>query len=152
MKNALLHICCAVCAAGSIQRLREDGYEVTGFFYNPNIHPEEEYKKRLEAAKGAAKSMGFELIEGHYDKDGWALSVKGLEKEPEGGRRCEVCFKIRLSAAAGLARDKGFGYFATTLSISPYKNTKVINEIGDSLGHGSFLAYDFKKNDGFKRT
>ncbi|MFH1397244.1 MAG: epoxyqueuosine reductase QueH [Candidatus Omnitrophota bacterium] len=152
MKKALLHICCAVCAAGCVQRLRDDGYEVTGFFYNPNIHPEEEYNKRLEAAKNVAKSLSFELVEGSYDKDNWFLSVKDFENEPEGGRRCEVCFKIRLGAAAVLARDNGFGYFSTTLSISPHKNAKLINEIGRLLSLDGFLDYDFKKEDGFKKT
>ncbi len=152
MKKALLHICCAVCAAGCVQKLRNDGFEVTGFFYNPNIHPEEEYRKRLEAAKDVSKSLSFELIEGSYDKDSWTLSVKGLESEPEGGKRCQICFKSRLSVTATYAKDRGFGYFATTLSISPHKNVKVINEIGRLLSLEGFLDYDFKKEDGFKKT
>jgi epoxyqueuosine reductase len=152
MKKVLLHICCGVCSAGCVQKLRNDGFEVTGFFYNPNIHPEAEYLKRLETVKEAAKELNIELIAGPYDKDDWVLSVQGLEKEPEGGRRCEICFKIRLSATAGLARDKGFDYFATTLSISPHKNVKVINDIGRLLSPNGFLEYDFKKEDGFKKT
>ncbi len=152
MKKALLHICCAVCAAGCVQKFRDDGFEITGFFYNPNIHPEAEYLKRLEAAKESSKALGLELIEGPYDKDNWLLSVKGLENEPEGGRRCGICFKSRLSVAAKYAKDRGFGYFATTLSISPHKNAKVINEVGRSLSPECFLDYDFKKEDGFKKT
>ena len=93
--KVLLHICCGVCAGAVTERLMIEGHSVTGFFYNPNIHPVDEYERRLDAARKVARELGFELIEGIYDRENWFQMVKGKEYEPEGGARCEMCFIMR---------------------------------------------------------
>jgi predicted adenine nucleotide alpha hydrolase (AANH) superfamily ATPase len=152
VKKALLHICCGVCASEPIVRLMDYGYEVCGFFYNPNISPKAEYAKRLEAAKQACRFFSIELIEGLFDQQDWMKKIKGLEGEPEGGRRCQICYKLRLQATYNKALEKGFDHFASTLSISPHKNSCEINLIGSSLSAQKYLDYDFKKSDGFKKA
>lgn len=150
----LLHVCCAPCSTYPIRVLQED-YDVELFFYNPNIHPEEEYKARADEACRYAKGAGIELHEAAYEVDRWFACMKGLEDAPEGGRRCEACYEMRLSRAADFASTHGFGYFTTTLSISPHKNSGVINKIGRKIAEGasaSFYAADFKKHDGFKKA
>jgi predicted adenine nucleotide alpha hydrolase (AANH) superfamily ATPase len=150
--SVLLHICCGICAGGAIQRLRDEGYSVTGFFYNPNIHPDVEYRKRLDAALAAGKILEIEMVVGDYDKDKWLERVKGFESEQEGGNRCSLCFRIRLEETHRKAMELGLSYIASTLSISPHKSTAVINQIGQAVGRDTFLPYDFKKKDGFKRS
>jgi len=149
-KRVLLHICCGVCSSGVIERLKEEGFEVTGFFYNPNIHPEEEYNRRLEVAQQVSRILDFELIEGEYDKDNWFKLTENLKDEPEGGKRCEVCFRIRLEKSAKKANELNIPYFTTTLSISPHKNVSIINKVGKELSNENFLERDFKKRDGTK--
>lgn len=146
----LLHICCGVCASSVVERLKKERVEVTGFFYNPNIHPEEEYKRRLEVAQQVARILNFPLIEGAYDNENWFKLTTGLEDEPEGGRRCEVCFRMRLEKTREKASELGIPYFTTTLTVSPHKNAMLINKIGKELGKGSFIERDFKKMDGAK--
>ena len=150
----LLHICCAPCSTEVIERL-STGYRVTGFFYNPNIHPKREHEKRRMELLGFSKSQGFRVLQGGYDLKEWFELVRGLEKEPEGGMRCEVCFRMRLEKAAKTAKELGFDAFTTTLTISPHKDSEAINRIGAELeeryGVG-FLAADFKKKDGFKKS
>ena len=126
----LLHICCAVCATAALEKLRQEGHEVSGFFYNPNIHPPAEYLKRLEQAEELARCEKFPLIFGDYDVNSWYTQIKGKEKEPEGGSRCSECFNLRLEQTKRMAEEKGFSVFTTTLTISPHKNSKIINEIG----------------------
>ena len=150
MKRILLHICCGVCASSVVGKLREEDFEVIGFFYNPNIHPQEEYLKRQGVAREVARILGLELIRGAYDKDAWFSNTKGLENEPEGGRRCSVCFKMRLKETQKKARELNINKFTTTLTVSPHKSTKTINEIGRLISPSEFLASDFKKQDGFK--
>ena len=173
--KVLLHICCGVCAAGVAGRLMDEGHSVVGYFYNPNIHPEEEYIRRLEAAREVAERVGFELIEGEYDPEVWHDAVKGLEDEPEGGERCEKCFRMRLGRGNdylrnvrgndifrnglgnnifrnGLDRSVHFDMFATTLTVSPHKRAEVVNRVGVEVGGDMFLCEDFKKNEGFKKT
>jgi predicted adenine nucleotide alpha hydrolase (AANH) superfamily ATPase len=152
MISVLLHICCGICSSGAIQKLLDDGYSVTGFFYNPNIHPEDEYRKRLEAAKAAGNILDIEIIIGVYDHERWMERTKGLELEPEGGRRCAQCFRMRLEETYKKAGELGLAYSASTLSISPHKNTVLINQIGRLIAQDGFLPYDFKKHDGFKKT
>lgn len=152
MKKVLLHICCGICASYPVEKLRNDGFQVIGFFYNPNIHPGSEYLKRLEVAKKVALVFDYQLIEGAFDQDDWLIQVKGLETESEGGKRCEVCFKKRLEVTAIESRKLRCTYFTTTLSVSPHKDSKKINEIGKSLDDRGFLAYDFKKENGFKKS
>ncbi len=152
--KVLLHICCAPDATHSFLVLKER-YNVSGYFYNPNIHPEREYKKRLEETRRLAKEWGFKLYEGRYNTEDWFRETKGLEGEPEGGRRCEVCYRIRLEKTAEFGKEMGFDSFTTTLTISPHKPAGVIHKIGEEIGkrYGiKFLKEDFKKRDGFKKS
>ncbi|MDD5668754.1 MAG: epoxyqueuosine reductase QueH [Candidatus Omnitrophica bacterium] len=152
-KSILLHMCCGVCAAASIEKLKHQGFSVIGFFYNPNIHPEDEYIRRLEAAKQTAMILSIPLLEGSYDTCGWMAAVKGLEQEPEGtGSRCGVCFRQRLEETHRKMKAESISCFTTTLSISPHKNAALINRIGSEIGNESFIPFDFKKEDGFKKT
>ena len=126
--------------SGVLEELARD-WEVVPYFYNPNIWPEREYQKRLEAAKKAIGSIrantslgvAKKLIVGDYDAGNWEKVVKDLEGEPEGGKRCEACFRMRLEATAKKARELGIKNFATTLSISPHKNTGLINKVGRGI-------------------
>ncbi len=124
-------------------------------FSNSNIYPEGEYLKRLEEARKYCRKIEIKLIEINYNYKNWLEQIKGLEKEPEGGKRCLKCYKIRLEEAAKEAKKRNFDYFTTTLTISPYKNFAEIKEIGDNLGkqYGvEFLDIDFKKKDGFRKS
>jgi predicted adenine nucleotide alpha hydrolase (AANH) superfamily ATPase len=152
MKKVLLHVCCGICESYPIQKLKEDGYAVACLFYNPNIEPREEYDRRLAVARSAAELLEVEFMEGPYDNAAWREAAKGLEQEPEGGKRCEVCFRLRLDFASKKARDLGIECIASTLSVSPHKAVTVINAVGAATSAGSFLSYDFKKQDGFKKT
>lgn len=146
----VLHTCCAVCGAYFSKFLKEKFREVLIYFYNPNIHPKEEYNKRKEAVQKLAKIYNFEFKEGVYDKDRWFELVRGLEGEPEGGKRCSVCFEMRLKKAADFAKNNGFQCFATTLFLSPHKDGKVIDEIGKEIAGDlgvNFLAFSELNKD-----
>jgi len=154
MKRMLLHICCAPCSTSVIERLKEE-YEVTLFFYNPNIEPLEEYGERLEEAKRFASETGTKLIVGGYDNAAWREAIKGYEAEPERGKRCDICFDIRFKKTAEYAASNGFDIFTTTLSVSSHKDHLVINGIGSRLAEETgvkFYQANFKKGDGFKRS
>ncbi len=151
-KKMLLHICCGICASSSIEQLKSEEWQVTGFFYNPNIHPEEEYIKRLNDMKFMLAKLDIPLIEGKYDKEEWFNKIKGFENEKEGGKRCELCFRMRLLETSKQVQKQNIQYFTTTLTISPHKNSKVINSIGQSINGDFFIVKDFKKKDGFKRA
>lgn len=150
-KKLLLHVCCGPCALHVLQKLQAD-FAVSGFFYNPNIQPFREYEfRRLEVAKIAEK-LSWPLAWGAYDMKEWFAAVRGFEREPERGRRCPVCFRLRLEKAFLFAREHSFDVVASTLSISPYKVTAQINEQGLALAREygiEFLPENFKKNDGF---
>ena len=151
--KVLLHICCGVCAGSVVERLMCEGHTVTGFFYNPNIHPVDEYKRRLEAARAVARQLDFELVEGPYDRENWFERVKGQEQESEGGARCETCFRMRLEKTHEYFRKKGdFRYFTTTLSVSPKKDALAVNRIGCEIGGDRFMTANFKTKDGFLRS
>ena len=150
--KVLLHVCCGVCATSVVERLREEGFEVTCFFYNPNIHPEKEYKRRLESFLEVTRKMNLQYIVGEYEVEKWWDKIKGLEREPEGGKRCEICFRVRLAKTEEIFKKGNFSYFTTTLTVSPYKNAEVINQIGKTLDPPHFLIRDFKKKEGFKRS
>jgi len=152
MNKILLHICCGICSGWSVEKLRQDGYKVTGIFYNPNIQPQEEYERRLEAAKKACAVQDIELINAPYDSGRWLSLTKGSENEPEGGKRCSVCYRMRLEYTALKARELGIEHFTTTLSISPHKDSALINRIGKEIAGECFKEYNFKKEDGFKKS
>jgi predicted adenine nucleotide alpha hydrolase (AANH) superfamily ATPase len=152
MKRVLLHICCGVCSLHSLDKLINDGYAVTGFFFNPNIFPHEEYLKRLNGARLACELMHADFIEGDYDHQLWQVSCRGHENAREGGERCLICYGVRLQTTFNYATQNNFGHFTTTLTISPHKDAKAIFEIGRSVGKERFLAIDFKKQDGFKKS
>ena len=150
----LLHICCAPDATHPIQILKDE-YQIDTFFYNPNIHPKEEYKKRLEDMRALSKKWNVPLHEGEYDKDRWLELAERYKDEPEGGRRCEICYAMRLEEAAKMARDEEYDVFGAVLTISPHKDAEKINEMGHELGsrYGvPYLESDFKKHDGFKKS
>jgi predicted adenine nucleotide alpha hydrolase (AANH) superfamily ATPase len=148
----LLHICCGVCAAGSAEILISEGHKLTGYYFNPNISPEIEYIKRLDAAKTAAEINSFPIIVPSYSPEKWLEKTNDLSQEPEGGRRCEVCFRIRLQATYDFMRENDFDVFTTTLTIGPRKSAETINRVGREIGGDKFLARDFKKNGGFQRA
>lgn len=152
----LLHACCGVCSSAVIERLYPY-FNITILFYNPNIYPEEEYKKRLNTQKEIINKMNLNinLLEIKYDQEEFNQIAKGLEKEKEGGQRCTKCYHLRLEKTAILAKQKKFDYFTTTLSVSPYKNAEKLNKIGKILEkkyQTKYLYSDFKKKDGYKRS
>ncbi|MGI6019078.1 MAG: epoxyqueuosine reductase QueH [Marvinbryantia sp.] len=153
-----LHSCCAPCSSYVLEYLSEY-FRITVFYYNPNIYPKEEYWKRVEEQQRLITQMPFshsvQFAEGEFDERRFYETVRGLEKEPEGGARCEQCFRLRLAETAKRAKEAGADYFATTLTISPLKNASLINQIGEELAaeYGiSWLPSDFKKKNGYKRS
>jgi len=155
MKPAvLLHICCAPCSIVPIERLRTD-YEVIGFFYNPNIYPQKEYRLRAIECKKYCTEEGIVIVEGSYNSKDWYNLIKDREGDPEGGKRCEICFRMRLEETAKTAGSLKMNYFTTTLSISPHKNYDLIRTIGSEMAaeNGvSFIKEDFKKKNGYRRS
>lgn len=156
--SLFLHSCCAPCSSYVLEYLSKY-FDITVFYYNPNIYPEEEYRKRVQEITRLVNSMEFEhpvkLIEGRYDPQEFFRRAKGLEDIPEGGERCFRCYRQRMEEAAKLAKEGGYDYFTTTLSISPLKNAAKINEIGEELAeiyHVTHLPSDFKKKNGYKRS
>ena len=126
----LLHSCCAPCAGEIMEALAASEIETTVYFYNPNIHPLEEYEIRKNENKRFCKKLGFESVDGDYDKDNWFERVKGLEDEPERGKRCTQCFDMRFERSALYAQENNFGVYATTLGISRWKDMNQINQSG----------------------
>lgn len=152
--SLLLHACCAPCASYPLEYLSKS-FDVTLFYYNPNITEKTEYEKRLEELRRLSHEFGFNVIDGVYDGKIFFEHSKGLEQEPERGKRCEKCFSLRLSKASEIATSYGFEYFATTLTLSPLKNATLINEIGLSVekeGGTKYLPTDFKKKGGYLRS
>lgn len=156
--SLLLHSCCAPCSSYTLEYLTQY-FNITVFYYNPNISPAEEFFKRVAEQKRLISELPVKnpvsFIEGDYDYSEFLEAVKGLEHIPEGGERCFACYRLRLERTARLAAEMGFDYFATTLSISPYKNAEKLNEIAEELSgvYGvSALPCDFKKRGGYKRS
>lgn len=153
----LLHSCCAPCSCAVIEYLLQY-FQLTVFFYNPNITFEDEYRKRLEEQRDYHRRRGYdiEIIEGRYNpKEEFFEKVKGLEKAKEGGERCYKCYGLRLEETAIKAKELGFDYFTSALSISPMKNSQWINELGESFGEKygvKFLNGDFKKKSRYLRS
>ena len=146
MAKVLLHVCCAPCATHAIELLKKE-HDVSMFFSGSNIYPEDEYRKRLENASRLAKAHGLELIEDSYEHGAWKAFIRGLENEPEKGKRCEKCFEFSLLRTSAYAKENGFDLFSTTLTTSPHKDSGKIFSIGKKLGN--FLDIDFKKKEGF---
>ena len=156
-KNSiLLHSCCAPCSSHVISVLK-DYFDITILYYNPNISPVEEYNKRKEEQINFIKKLdcGIKIMDCDYDNDVYEECIKGLEAEKEGGARCHKCFRLRLEKTAKLAKINNFNYFCTTLTVSPYKNSQVINYIGKELMNMynvKWLYSDFKKEEGYKHS
>ena len=152
MKKVFLHVCCGICALASIQRLKEEGFYVEGFFFNPNIHPAREYDKRLRTALEVGKLLDVTIISGEYDPSYWFSQCQKYSQEQEGGDRCRICYQLRLERVFQLSQEKEFDYFTTTLTISPHKKSDLIFSAGKVIGGDLFLEIDFKKQNGFKKT
>ena len=156
--SLLLHACCAPCSSYCLEYLAEY-FKITVFYYNPNIYPESEYAHRVAEEKRLIASLPvknkIDFIEGRFDPSEFYDAVKGLETAKEGGERCFTCYELRLRETARLAKERGFDYFTTTLTISPLKNAAKLNEIGEALAdeYGVLhLPSDFKKKEGYKRS
>lgn len=171
--SLLLQVCCAPCSSYCLEYLRED-FRITVLYYNPNISEPEEFEKRRAEEKrlireynrqveeqdfdgmhSTKRAQKIDILECPYDGDVYERAVRGLEKEPEGGERCAVCFALRLAKTAQLAAEGGYDYFSTTLTISPLKDAARLNRIGGEMGakYGvMWLPSDFKKKDGYKRS
>lgn len=154
----LLHSCCAPCSSYVLEYL-SDYFEITVFYYNPNISPAEEYEKRAAEQQHLIRELPakhpIHLVVGAYEPERFYAVSRGLEQVPEGGERCFRCFRLRLEEAAKMAAEDGFDYFATTLTISPLKNAQKLNEIGEELSElykVEHLPSDFKKKNGYKRS
>ena len=154
----LLHSCCAPCSSYVLEFL--SGYfEITISYYNPNIYPEQEYLRRFTELKRFIKDFPLQnpikVLELPYNPNEFYQTVKGMENQPEGGERCFSCYRLRMEKAALLAHDMDFDWFTSSLTISPHKNAKKINEIGYELQNKydiNYLPADFKKNNGYKRS
>lgn len=151
----LLHSCCAPCSSACLERLKEH-FSVTVLYYNPNIDEEAEYQKRkLEQIRFLQETGWADFLDCDQDPSSFFRAVVGLENEPERGKRCYVCYRLRLEKTAQVAKEHGFSYFATTLTLSPYKNAEWLNEIGEEIGGRYALNYlytDFKKKGGYPRS
>lgn len=157
-KSLLLHACCAPCSSYVLEYLSAY-FNITLFYYNPNISPQEEYTFRAAEACRLAGEMlpdnKIKFLEGPYNPADFYNAVKGLESEPEGGKRCEKCFNLRLNKTAEICREQGFDYFTTTLTISPLKNAELLNASGMHAAEKygvTWLPCDFKKRGGYKRS
>ena len=153
----LLHACCAPCSSAVLERLVLF-FKITVFFFNPNITDGDEYELRFSELKRFVSERYGEKVEvagGRYRPEEFFEAAKGFGKEPEGGKRCEICFALRLYKSAEYAAKNGFGLFCTTLTVSPHKNAETINRIGEKAGEKNgvkFLPSDFKKENGFVRS
>ncbi len=156
-KRLLLHCCCAPCSSAVLEKLAEH-FEVTVYFYNPNIQPYSEFEKRLSEQRRFIEerySGSIAVIEAPYEKERFIKLAEGKEAQPEKGERCYLCYKLRMESAAKYAKDNGFDCFTTALSVSPHKSADFINEIGLRLEKEykvEFIYSDFKKREGYKRS
>lgn len=157
-KRLLLHSCCGPCSSYVISYLTKY-FDITILYYNPNIYPYQEYLKRKEEQIRLINELDtinkLDIMDCDYDNDLYEKKICGLENEPERGKRCKVCYEMRMEKTASLAKDNGYDYFCTTLSVSPYKNADWINEIGKELEDKydvNWLYSDFKKKDGYKQS
>ena len=151
----LLHSCCAPCSSACLERLK-DFFKITVLYYNPNIDEEQEYEKRKAEQIRFLQETGYaDFLDCDHDKQAFEEMAKGYEQEPERGKRCYLCYELRLDKTAQVAKEKGFDFFATTLTLSPYKNAEWLNEIGEKVGgryEVNYLCSDFKKQGGYHRS
>lgn len=148
----LLHCCCAPCTLGVVERVTAF-FDVTLYWYNPNIMPRAEHDKRLTELRRVADIFSLKLIEGGYDNDAYCDMTKEMRFEAEGGARCFACIDMRLAAAACFADENDFDFYCSTLTVSPHKNAELINRTGKLHEKGARWLYsDFKKKDGFLRS
>ena len=157
-KKILLHSCCAPCSTHVINFLK-DYFHITIIYYNPNIYPKEEYIKRKEEQIKLIHTIKsknkINYIDCDYDNEIYERQINGYENCPERGARCNICFNLRLEKTASVAKDNNYDYFCTTLTVSPYKNATLINNIGNNLGNKyniKWLYSDFKKENGYKNS
>ncbi len=151
----LLHSCCAPCSSACLERLKEH-FQITVLYYNPNIDEEAEYQKRKAEQIRFLKETGWaDFLDCDHEAEKFLQMAKGLETEPERGKRCYACYALRLDKTAEIAKANGFDYFATTLTLSPHKNAEWLNEIGEKAGgryEVNYLYTDFKKKGGYYRS
>ena len=157
-KKILLHSCCAPCSSHVITFLTKY-FDITILYYNPNISPKSEYDKRKEEQirliNEIDKVNNIDIIDCDYDNSKYEELIKGYEDCPERGERCTICFNLRLEKTAKMAKELNYDYYCSTLSVSPYKNSKLINDIGEKFGEKyniKWLYSDFKKEDGYKKS
>ena len=153
----LLHSCCGPCSSYVITYLK-DYFDITILYYNPNIEPYQEYLKRKNEQIRLIKELNLpnlDFLDIDYHNEDYREKIKGHEKDLEGGERCHLCYHLRLEKTATIAKEKGYEYFGTTLTVSPYKNAQVLNKIGEELAsiyNVKWLYSDFKKKDGYKKS
>lgn len=152
----LLHSCCGPCSSAVIERLCQH-FQVTVYYYNPNIEPEAEYRHRLAEQERLLKLLpgDVHMLSCNYDHAAFAAFAEEMAQEPEGGKRCLRCFELRLRKTAQAAAEQGYAYFTTTLSVSPHKNAEILNQIGQAAGEKygvKYLMADFKKKNGYLRS
>lgn len=153
--NILVHVCCAPCAIYPFELLTKENHSITGYFFNPNIYPNEEYQRRKRELIELFSKKNYNYIIEEINQEKWYKAINGLEQENEKGLRCDKCFEMRLEQTASYAANNGFDAFTTVLTISPHKNSKVINKIGKELAEKyniKFLEENFKKQEGFKKS
>lgn len=156
-KSLLLHVCCAPCSSHCIDLLK-NFFDITIFYYNPNIYPSHEFQKRRGEVFKLLECMDIhdiEIVTFKYDENEYLKFIQGYETEKEGGKRCALCFRLRMEKAAEYAASHGFDYYTTTLSISPHKNAALLNEIGLDIEQKygiKYLPADFKKKEGYKHS
>lgn len=150
----LMHACCAPCSTSCIERVN-DKFDLTVFFYNPNMDTKEEYSRRAEEEIKLCKELKIKYVVEEYNSSEFYTAVRGHEEDAEGGNRCKICFNLRLEKTAKFAKEEGFDYFTTTLTVSPLKNASLLNEVGKECEEKygiSFLPSDFKKKNGYLRS
>ena len=153
-KKLILQCCCGPCSTAVIERLSQF-FDITLLYYNPNIYPQEEYNKRYNNLEVVSNHFNYKVIKANYNEDEYLSYIKGKELEQEGGSRCDLCFELRLKYTAQFAKQNGFDFFGTTLTVSSHKNAEHINKIGEKIEQEvgiKFLYSDFKKHDGYKRS
>ncbi len=154
-KKILLNVCCGPDATIAVKQLKEENWHLVAHWTGLNIHPEDEHNLRLNETIKLSKEMDFALIIENYNPDFWFKFIEGFEDEPEGGKRCELCMKVRLELSGREALNRNIKYFATTLTTSPHKNYELICDIGKTIADKYnliFLPYNFKKKNGFLKS